>query len=158
MNQPVDVVEVKLPPKPEFVGVARLTTSGIANRMGFSYEAIEDMKIAVSEAITNAIQHAYKQEENGTINLHFHIYSKKLEIIVSDKGESFDVAEVRGKTRPYHQDESIEFMREGGLGLFLIETLMDEVEFHQEDGVSVQMTKFLEREQVEMDAEAFSPK
>lgn len=65
MNEPFDYIEVKIPAKPEFVGVIRLTLSGIASRMGFAYEEIEDLKIATSEACTNAVQHAYKQNEQG---------------------------------------------------------------------------------------------
>jgi serine/threonine-protein kinase RsbW len=49
-----------------------------------------------------------------------------------------------------------EFFREGGLGLYLIETLMDDVKIHHQEGVSVFMTKHLKREQVERDAETIS--
>ncbi|WP_290459833.1 ATP-binding protein, partial [Romboutsia ilealis] len=43
---------------PDFVSIIRLTTSGIANKIGFSIDDIEDMKVAVSEACTNAIKHS----------------------------------------------------------------------------------------------------
>ncbi len=45
-----DFIEMKVPAKAEYVGVIRLSISGIASRMGFSYEAIEDLKVALSEA------------------------------------------------------------------------------------------------------------
>lgn len=155
MSQSFDVIEIKLPPKAEYVGVVRLTLSGIANRMGFSYSDIEDIKIAVSEAITNTVQHAYK-EAAGNLTLKFHIFEEKLEIIVSDEGESFNFSEVKKNSRPYQLNESIEFMREGGLGLFLIESLMDKVEISQDNGVIVKMTKFIGREQVERDEASIS--
>lgn len=60
MNESVDLIEMKIPAKPEYVGIIRLTLSGVASRMGYVYEEIEDLKIAVSEACTNAVQHAYK--------------------------------------------------------------------------------------------------
>ena len=60
MREAFDYIEMKIPAKPEYVGVIRLTLSGIASRMGFTYDLIEDLKIAASEAITNAVQHAYK--------------------------------------------------------------------------------------------------
>jgi serine/threonine-protein kinase RsbW len=50
----------------------------------------------------------------------------------------------------------VEFLREGGLGLYLIETLMDEVRIHHKEGVTVFMTKYLEGEQVERDAKTIS--
>lgn len=49
MNEPFDFIEMKVPAKSDYVGVARLTASGLANRMGFSYEEIEDLKVAISK-------------------------------------------------------------------------------------------------------------
>ncbi|OKL36534.1 anti-sigma B factor RsbW [Domibacillus mangrovi] len=150
----VDYIEMKIPAKPEFVGVTRLTLSGIASRMGFSYEIIEDLKIATSEAITNAVQHAYKGEE-GEVLIGFGMHDDHLEVVVSDNGESFDFHKTKELLGPYI-DHSVEFLREGGLGLYLIETLMDEVKVHQNEGITLFMTKYLEGEQVEMDAETVS--
>ncbi|OAH58497.1 anti-sigma B factor RsbW [Domibacillus aminovorans] len=150
----VDYIEMKIPAKPEFVGVTRLTLSGIASRMGFSYETIEDLKIATSEAITNAVQHAYKGEE-GEVLIGFGLYDDHLEVVVSDNGKSFDFHKTKESLGPYI-DHSVEFLREGGLGLYLIETLMDEVKVHQNEGITLFMTKYLEGEQVEMDAETVS--
>ncbi|OMP66805.1 anti-sigma B factor RsbW [Domibacillus epiphyticus] len=154
MMKPADYIEMKIPAKPEFVGVTRLTLSGIASRMGFSYETIEDLKIATSEAITNAVQHAYKGEE-GEVLIGFGMHSDHLEVVVSDNGKSFDFYETKKALGPYN-DQSAEFLREGGLGLYLIETLMDEVKVHQNEGITLFMTKYLERERVERDAETIS--
>ncbi|MBM7717570.1 anti-sigma B factor RsbW [Siminovitchia sp. FSL H7-0308] len=156
MEASFDYIEMKVPAKPEYVGVIRLTLSGIASRMGFSYEVIEDIKIATSEAVTNAVQHAYNREENGEVVVGFALYENRLEVMVADSGKSFDIKETRAETGPYSNGEQVEFLREGGLGLYLIESLMDEVNVKLHKGVSVFMTKFLEREQVEMDAEKIS--
>ncbi|KKB38209.1 anti-sigma B factor RsbW [Bacillus thermotolerans] len=150
-----DYIEMKIPAKPEYVGVIRLTLSGIASRMGFTYDAIEDLKIATSEAITNAVQHAYQGDEKGEVTVGFALYEKHLEVMVSDSGKSFDFRETKKALGPY-KEGSVEFLREGGLGLFLIETLMDEVKVHQNEGVTLFMTKYLEGEQVERDAETIS--
>lgn len=61
MNQVLDFIEMRIPANSEYVGVIRLTLSGIANRMGFSYDDIEDLKIAVSEVVNNAVQYIYKK-------------------------------------------------------------------------------------------------
>ncbi|WP_276310237.1 anti-sigma B factor RsbW [Bacillus salacetis] len=153
--QDFDYIEMKIPAKPEFVGVIRLTLSGIASRMGFTYDAIEDLKIAASEAITNAVQHAYK-DDTGEITVGFALYEERLEVMVADNGESFDFKKTREEVGPYDAENSVEFLREGGLGLYLIESLMDEVKVHHQEGVTVFMTKFLEGEQVEKDAETIS--
>lgn len=97
MSQPYDYIEMKIPAKPEYVGVIRLTASGIAGRMGFSYDEIEDLKIAVSEACTNAAQHAYKSQEKGEVSIGYSLYKDRLEIIVADRGTSFDLQELRKK-------------------------------------------------------------
>lgn len=151
-----DYIEMKIPAKPEYVGVIRLTLSAIASRMGFSFDEIEDLKIATSEAITNAVQHAYKTGKLGEVAVGFGSYGDRLEVIVADSGKSFDFQSAREKVGPYRGNEPVEFMREGGLGLYLIETLMDEVVIHQNEGVTVFMTKYLEGEQVERNAEQIS--
>ncbi|TYR97978.1 anti-sigma B factor RsbW [Rossellomorea vietnamensis] len=155
MMQDFDYIEMKIPAKPEYVGVIRLTLSGIASRMGFTYDAIEDLKIATSEAITNAVQHAYR-DETGEVIVGFALYNERLEVMVADNGESFDFKKTREEVGPYDAENSVEFLREGGLGLYLIESLMDEVKVHHQEGVTVFMTKFLEGEQVETDAETIS--
>lgn len=156
MTAPFDYIEMKIPAKPEYVGVIRLTLSAIASRMGFTYDEIEDLKIATSEACTNAVQHAYQTEGQGEVALGFGLYADRLEVMVADRGESFDFQAARKGIGPYQQNQPIEFLREGGLGLYLIETLMDEVRIHQKEGVTVFMTKYLEGEQVERNAEKIS--
>lgn len=155
MSETYDYIEVKIPAKPEHVGVVRLTLSGIASRMGFSYEAIEDIKVSVSEAITNAVQHAYLDKE-GDVQIGFALHADKLEVMVTDHGESFNFQQARMETGPYQGDEQAQNLREGGLGLYLIESLMDDVKVLQHDGVTVFMTKYLEKEQVDRDVKPIS--
>ncbi|MBN6888575.1 serine/threonine-protein kinase RsbW [Cytobacillus horneckiae] len=156
MSESFDYIEMKIPSKAEYVGIIRLTLSGIASRMGFSYDEIEDLKIAISEACTNAVQHAYKNNDKGEVLIGFGLYKDKLEVMVADSGKSFDFNQAKNGAGPYNPNDSVEFLREGGLGLYLIETLMDEVKIHHQEGVTVFMTKYLEGEQVERDAEAIS--
>lgn len=145
--EPFDFIEMKVPAKPEYVGVVRLSVSGIANRMGFSYDVIEDLKVAISEAVTNVVAHAYK-DDRGEVGLGFGIYDDRLEIMVSDLGKSFNFKEIRKKIGPFkarEQDMPIAELREGGFGLLLINTLMDKVEINNEYGVIVLMTKYLDK-------------
>ncbi len=148
MSKPVDYLEMKLPAKAEYVGVLRLTASGVANRMGFSYEDIEDIKVAISEAITNTVKHAYFDEEAGKVRVGFGIYNDRLEIMVADNGESFNFNQVKKDIGPHDESMPIERMKEGGFGLFLIEALMDQVEINNQSGVIVLMTKFLNEDEV----------
>src|SRR5690625_2666374 len=144
-----DFIEMKLPAKPEYVGVIRLSISGIANRMGFSYEEIEDLKVSVSEAITNAVTHAY--EDEGEVTVGFGVYEDRLEVMVANHGGSFDLKDIKNGTGPYQDNVSVENLREGGFGLYLINSLMDKVEINNEFGVIVLMTKFLQENEVGLD-------
>ncbi|WP_347862928.1 anti-sigma B factor RsbW [Salimicrobium sp. PL1-032A] len=151
-----DFVEVKVPAKPEYIGVVRLSVSGIANRMGFSYEDIEDLKVAVSEAITNGVEHAYSGEEDGELTIGCGVYADRLEIMVADHGGSFNLEQVKEDIGPYQQEDSVEDLREGGFGLFLIDALMDKVEIKSEHGVIVLMTKYLHENEVGLNGDQVS--
>ncbi len=56
-----NTVELLIPCRPEFVSVARLTASGVASRMGFSYDEVEDLRLAVGEACASAVERAHKE-------------------------------------------------------------------------------------------------
>lgn len=147
---PFDFIEMRFPSKPEYVGVIRLSVSGIGHRMGFSYEDIEDMKVAISEATSNVVEHAYTNSE-GEVTLGFGLYEDRLEIMVADHGGSFDLHDVKEKIGPYESSEPIETLREGGFGLLLIHTLMDKVELNNDYGVILLMTKYLDETGVGLD-------
>ncbi|WP_042277538.1 ATP-binding protein [[Clostridium] dakarense] len=118
---------------PEYVGIIRLTTSGIANKIGFSIDDIEDMKVAVSEACTNAIKHS----NDDVFNITFSRLENGLTIEIQDNGKGYDV---ENSVQP-----DLENPKENGLGLFIIQTLMDDVsiESKENQGTIVKMTKYL---------------
>ena len=79
-------VKLSLPAIDSYVAVARLTVSGIASRMNFSIEDIEDIKVAVSEACTNVVLYAYKDGQDGAVEMNCTIYADQLEIEIKDTG------------------------------------------------------------------------
>jgi len=124
MSQPLpiedelDIVELRIPCKAEWVAVARLAIAAIANRMHFTIEEVEDIKLAVAEACTNAIQHAIGADY---ITIRSESGPSELRIHVSDNGKG---------TRPEQLTaRSLEEPQAGGLGVFLIRSLMDEVDY-----------------------------
>lgn len=152
MKKQFDYVEMKFPAKSQYVSVVRLAVSSLASRMGFSYDDIEDLKIAISEAVTNVVHHAY--EGTGEMVIGCALYDDKIELMISDYGSSFEYEKVKATVGPYHNEQSIENLREGGLGLYLMDALMDEVLLANNDsGVTVFMTKYVAREQVDEVAE-----
>ncbi|TPG70676.1 hypothetical protein EEL31_20880 [Brevibacillus laterosporus] len=58
-------IEISLPAKLDYVSIARLTISGVAHRMGFSIDVLEDLKLCVSEACANSILHAYPESDRS---------------------------------------------------------------------------------------------
>lgn len=156
MDKTVDVIKLTIPAKPEYVSIARLASSGAACRMGYSFDDIEDIKIAVSEACTNAVSHAYKHQSLGSIQIMIECRKHSLSITVIDTGTSFNLQKVLGELKPLDTSISLSQVSEGGLGLFLIDSLMDEVTISGERGVVVKMIKFLKRDGVERSADKVS--
>ncbi|WP_096186812.1 anti-sigma B factor RsbW [Evansella halocellulosilytica] len=151
MSRTSDHIEMKVPAKPEYVGVVRLTVSGIANRLGYSYDDIEDIKIAVAEACTNVVNHAYEDSaDDQFMMVNCGVFEDRLELMVADKGGAVNLKDLKQGRGPITPDQPIDELKEGGLGLFLIETLMDKVEISGDSGVIIVMTKFLLRDGVEL--------
>jgi serine/threonine-protein kinase RsbW len=140
MNQPVqnaipELVELRIPALPEWVVLARLAAATVANRLSFSIEEIEDVKLAVAEACTAVIQH----ENHGEfIQLTCEALSDSLRVRVHDSGRH-GVEAADGRRMDF--DEA----RIAGLGVFLIRTLMDEVSYdvHPQLGTDLLMVKRL---------------
>lgn len=136
-NTGSSVVELKIPSKPEFVGVARLTILGVASRMPFTYDEVEDIRLAVGEACTTAVERAKRSNNpDGEITIMSEICGNKLMIRVKDDaGPAPQVPKVA---------ESPAELDEQGLGALLMELLVDEfkVESTPEGGTLVSMVKY----------------
>jgi serine/threonine-protein kinase RsbW len=143
MKDEVQRVVLSLPATAEYVDIVRLNLYGVASKMGFSYEEIEDMKVAVSEACNNSVLYAYKQEQ-GIMEVTFEITSEVLSITVGDNGESFDSWGKVGEDATLH-DKELDEVQIGGLGFYLMQALMDDVSVVQNvgQGTKVIMTRRL---------------
>ena len=133
-----DRFALNVPGKPEYVGTVRMTVAHVASRAGFDIEAIEDIKVAVSEACTNIVQHSHTDEDFAYDVVLELEEDKKLMITVKDTGVGFGVEEY---VEPVPGEPA-----ESGLGIFIIRALMDEVDLHSEPGVGTKlhMTKYLQ--------------
>lgn len=128
-----ETIKMEIASNPQYVSVVRLTTSGIANKIGFCLEGIEDIKVAVSEACTNAIKHSL----DNRFSVEYTIFENGLTIQITDSGKGYDVEAV---SKP-----NLEEPKESGLGLFIIQSLMDEVDIKSDidHGTIIKMTKYL---------------
>lgn len=133
-NECPTCVELRIPCKPEYVGVARLTILGVASRMRFSYDEVEDVRLAVGEACTTAVEWA---ERNGRaesqIVLRSHIATDQLVVEITD--EAGERLEVKRSGESEQETEN--------LGALLITLLVDEVTVTPHDGgTRVRMVKY----------------
>jgi serine/threonine-protein kinase RsbW len=128
-------IELRLPAKAEWVGVARLAIAGIASRLGLDMEETDDLKLAVSEACNNCIQFAHAGDEVLITNT---IYPDRLVVTVRDRVDA---------SAPGITQRRLGAAKEGGLGVFLIRTLMDEVSYETDarTGSRLTMTKHLKK-------------
>lgn len=131
-SEHLGTVELRIPSKPEWVAVARLAVAAIANRLPFSVEEIEDLKLAIAEACTICIQHGAGGEmiditcEASTSYLRVELRDHRYRLRASDAPS----------VRPSP-------MAVEGLGIFLIQALMDELEYSIDPqlGTALVMTK-----------------
>lgn len=136
-----EAVDLNIPAKTEYMNVVRLSIAGIGEKMDFSVDDIEDIKIAVGEACINSIRHAYQEEalKENFICIRFLIYPLKLETVVKDNGKGFDTSRIEEYLRKA-DNEKIEGI---GLGVYLMKTLMDEVQYRSSpEGTEVRIVKY----------------
>ena len=132
-----------VPASANYVDIIRLALYGISTKWGFSYEEIEDMKVAVAEACNNAVLHAYQTGEIGVIDVTFNRADNGISISVKDQGSSFDYNRRSGQTVGLH-DKDLSEIYAGGLGIYLMQALMDDVQVVTNSGTEVILTKFLQ--------------
>jgi serine/threonine-protein kinase RsbW len=125
-----DTVKLVLPGRAEYLQVARLITGGVAARTALTVDDIEDLKVAVGEACTNVIDHAfdeYTDPSKRRITLLMSVTRDEITVEVEDEGAGFDPAELE---RGRRED------REGnrGLGFFLIKELTDSLRIESAPG------------------------
>ena len=128
-----ETIKMEITANPAYVSIIRLTTSGIANKVGFCMDEIEDLKVAVSEACTNAIKHS----SDDRFTIIYTMIENGLTIEIIDNGNGYDTSSIN--------EPDIENLKESGMGLFIIEALMDEVSIESQEGkgTSIKMTKYL---------------
>jgi serine/threonine-protein kinase RsbW len=134
-------LELTVPSRPEYIGVVRLVVSSLATaRRAIADERIDDLKLAVSEACTNAIEANNAAGAGAPVVVTCWEAPERLEVRVSDSGGGFD-PDVLPEHPPVTDPERLNFER--GLGIPLIRSLVDDVRFESSsNGTSVCMTLF----------------
>lgn len=132
---------LKIPSQRDNLEIIRNFVSSVAQRVGFGEDDINKIELAVDEACTNVIQHAYDGDGSKQIDIAIKIGYEKFSVIVTDRGKSFDMNDVEMPDMKEYLAE----LRVGGLGIYLMRMLMDEVSYTSKpDGENeVTMVKYL---------------
>jgi serine/threonine-protein kinase RsbW len=114
----------------------------IPDQAGFNNENQEKIALAVDEACTNVIKHAHKFDSQRLIDISIQNDAQKMKIKITDKGGGFEINKIKDPDIKKYVKEA----RHGGLGIYLIKTLMDDVQYEFTPGVKnqVQLTKYKE--------------
>jgi serine/threonine-protein kinase RsbW len=113
-------VKLTIPAKAEYITLVRLALSGLSSFQRFDEETLGDLKLAVTEACSNSVRHAYRDGRLGSVDVIYELHSDRLVVEVWDEGDGFvggsgEAAGTSGLT-------------EGGLGIAIIRELADELE------------------------------
>jgi serine/threonine-protein kinase RsbW len=117
-------VRLTFPAKAEYITLGRLALTGLANLRPLTQETLGDLKLALTEACTNCVRHAFA-DQPGTVEITYELHPDRLTVEVVDDGTGFDDANGGGD-----EDDLVE----GGLGLAIIRALADEFELGQREG------------------------
>lgn len=118
-------VEVKLPSRLGYEKVAMSTAASVAKLMGFREDRIEDLKTAVAEACINAIEHGNSLNEGLSVGVVLEAGEDALEVKVIDDGKGLKTLPPRPNIdKKIHGEEDPR-----GMGMFLIQALVDEAEW-----------------------------
>lgn len=121
------VVELKIPSELGFEKIAREAVANVAKHLSFSDERIEDIKLAVSEACTNAI--SYGSEGNGQAKIVIVLTAEEDKLGITIKDPGYGGTPPNDFTEPDIHKMINGEARYGGMGLYIIQELMDSAEF-----------------------------
>ena len=115
--------------------------SAAAKEFGFPDEEISKIALAVDEACTNIIKHAYEFDSGKEISVTVKGGDGAFEVAIRDTGKRFNPLDLQ----PPDMKEYLTHFRRGGLGVYLMKTLMDKVEYNLAPGKrnEVRLTKYL---------------
>ena len=112
-------IRLTIPARAEYITLCRLALTGIARVRSLSDELLADLKLALTEAASNSVRHAYREGYAGDVEISYELLPDRLVIEVTDAGGGFDPVAVEGAP---------EELSEGGLGIAIIRAIADQVE------------------------------
>lgn len=141
------MLRLTIPNDLTYIPIARLCVAEAAKKFGFPEESLFKIELAVEEAASNVIEHAFEKSENSTFDIICEHIPTGIRIILKEKGMPFDPAQAPS----YKPGAAIEKASTEGLGLFLLKELMDEVSFHNlgYEGKETHLIKYFPARKIE---------
>jgi serine/threonine-protein kinase RsbW len=133
-----ELVTLDIPARAEYVVLGRLALSGVLRERGFSADAIADLKLALTEACSNSVRHAYDGDA-GLVHLCFNVLDDRIVVEIRDEGPGFCV----GDECDAINDALPPVLNEGGMGISIIRAVVDEFSLDRpvEGGTLLRLTK-----------------
>jgi serine/threonine-protein kinase RsbW len=128
-------IALRIPAKAEYITLCRLALTGLGQLRGIAEDTMADLKLALTEAVSNSVRHAYGPNGEGSVDVRYELHPDRLGIEVVDDGEGFDPG------REEHQDG--DELSEGGLGIAIIKSIADEFELRTRPGVRGSTLRFV---------------
>jgi serine/threonine-protein kinase RsbW len=129
MSQPMPAddrsVRLTIPAKAEYITLGRLALTAIARVRPFSDETLSDLKLALTEACTNSVRHAYEEGRTGVVEILYQLEPDRLVVEIADDGAGFKPDEIAAGGNGD--------LSEGGLGIAIIRAVADEVEIGERE-------------------------
>jgi len=139
MSEEEKLLELRVPAKPERLGLVRAVVKRAAEMTGIDADSIEQLVIAVNEACMNVIQHAYGEQSTGDIILEIFYNGTQIRYRLVDFAAPVDLKKVKSR--------DLEDIRPGGLGVHFISEIMDEISMghlENDSGNFLEMKKFID--------------
>ena len=128
------LILLRIPAKAEYITLCRLALTGLAQLREIGDDTMADLKLALTEAVSNSVRHAYGPNGDGHVEITYELKLDRLGIEVIDDGEGFDPDET-----PSFEGEELS---EGGLGIAIIRAIADEFEIQSKPGVRGSRLRF----------------
>lgn len=150
--------ELTIPNDATYLSQLRQTVLDLLAQQGVGNDVAHMIILAIDEAVANVIEHGYEtteDKESCKINVVLDLNPKKLEVRIRDTGQPFDPKSVPGDV---DLSESVKMGKKGGLGIFLIRRIMDEVQYTYKRGEhnELYMIKFIDNRSAKAKSEQTS--
>ena len=128
-------MSIEFASKSQNEGFARVAVAAFVAQLDPTVDEINDVKTAVSEAVTNSIIHGYENKEDGIVRIEAEINKNEVTIVIIDKGIGID--DINQAMEPLYTSRPD--LERSGMGFTVMETFMDELQVESQKGIGTKV-------------------